>query len=130
MISIKGVIKDYILNDKKTMTKLKIAAKKNDLEIIHNPNGSKTILCSRGAYINVVWPLVRVWQGLGGDYITRELVDNMEIRVVSVEPSTNTMGTIVHYIVKLCVDGHDVTVTCFDTKLTVTDQGSKNTVEM
>ena len=130
MISIKGGIKDYILNDKKTMTKLKTAAKKIDLEIIHNPNGSKTILCSTGAYINVVWPLVRVWKGLEGDYINREMVDGMEIRVVNVEHFTDTNGTIVHYIVKLCVDGHDVTVTCFDTKLTVTVQGSASTVEM
>ena len=117
IISIKGGIKDYILNDKKTMTKLKTAAKKNDLEIINNPNGSKTILCSTGAYINVVWPLVKVWRGLEGDYIAKGEVDNMDIKVVNVEHSTDGKGTIVHYIVKLCVDGHDVTVTCFDTKL-------------
>ena len=39
----------------------------------------------------------------------------MEIRVGNVEHTTDTKGTIVHYIVKLCLDGTDVTR--FDTKL-------------
>ena len=94
------------------------------MEIINNPNGSKTILFSTGAYIKVVSPLVKEWKQVEGDFITKEMVDNMEIKVVNVEHSTDSNGTIVHYIVKLCVDGIDVTVTCFDTKLTMTVQGT------
>ena len=89
IVSKKGGIRDYILNDAKTMTKLKKAARNIDMETIHNPNGSKTILFSTGAYINVVSALVRAWQLLEGDYIHKEIVDNMDIRVVNVEHSTD-----------------------------------------
>ena len=58
-VSIKGGITDYILNGIKTMTKLKQAARRIDMDINNNPNGSKTILLSTGAYMNVILPLVR-----------------------------------------------------------------------
>ena len=108
----------YFLNDDATVKKLKRAAAKQPIEVKHN-SGSKTITFSTGSYVSVVLALVRAWQNNEGHWIAEEQVDNMKIFVTNVEAETDLADTIVHYLVKLVVDGKEVTVTCFDTTLTM-----------
>ena len=119
---------DYSLNNDATLKKLQSAAAKPAIEVTRN-NGSTTIHLSTGAYVTVVNPLVKVWQDIKGDHIQRDLVDGMDITVNNIEIKKDNSGTIEHYKVKLVVDGRKVTVTCFDTTLTVLIQAGKTVLE-
>ena len=119
---------DYSLNNDATLKKLQSAASKPAIEVTRN-NGSTTIHLSTGAYVTMVNPLVKVWQDIKGDHIQRDLVDGMDITVNNIEIKKDNSGTIEHYKVKLAVDGRKVTVTCFDTTLTVLVQAGKTVLE-
>ena len=109
---------NYILNSKKTAAKIKQGVGKPTMHVEHN-NGSKTINFSTGAYINIVLPLVKAWLELEGNPILADQVDGMDITVSKFEIKTDQKNTKVHYAVKLLVDGLWVTVTCYDTTLTM-----------
>ena len=108
----------YFLNDDATTKKLKKAAAKESIEVKHN-TGSKYITFSTGSYVTVVLALVKAWQEIEGHWIAEEMVDNMKIFVEKVETEMDLAETIVHYLVRLVVDGKEVTVTCYDTKLSM-----------
>ena len=114
---------NYILNEEATLKKLQLAAVKPAIEVTRN-GGSTTIHFSTGSYVTTVIPLVNAWIDIKGDYINNGLVDNMNIKVENVKIKKDNAGTIEHYLVKLKVDGQKVTVTCFDTTLTVLVQAA------
>ena len=118
----------YLLNKVSTLKKLQIAASKPAIEVTRN-GGSTTVHLSTGAYVTVVIPLVNMWKEIEGDDIDSDMVDGMDISVDSIKVKKDDAGTIEHYLVKLTVDGHKVTVTCFDTTLTVLVQASKSVLE-
>ena len=115
---------NYVLNKDTTLKKLQIAASKPAIEVTRN-GGSTTVHFSTGAYVTVVAPLVKQWQAIEGDFINGDLVDDMDISVDSITTKKDEAGTIEHFLVKLTVDGQKVTVTCFDTTLTVLVQAGK-----
>ena len=108
----------YFLNDEATAEKLKQAASNLNLEVTNN-SGSKTINCSTGSYITTVLPLVKAWQDIEGGDIDRDLVDGMVINVIKVKTFVDLGDTIEKYLVKLRVEGKLVTVTMFDTTLSI-----------
>ena len=118
----------YILNDKATLKKLQAAASNQAIEVTRN-GGSTTLHFSTGSYVSVVIPLVNAWIDIEGDNINSNLVDNMDIKVDNVKIKHDNAGTVEHYLVKLMVEGHKVTVTCFDTTLTVLIQANRTVLE-
>ena len=108
----------YCLNDFNTAKKLKKAAKKKD-RVVEFKSGTITMELSTGAYIATVLPLLKIWERIVGCFIEEEYVDNMVIKVDKIEPKIDQGGTIEGYIVKLVVEGQTVTVTLFDTKLSL-----------
>ena len=108
----------YFLNDEATADKLKKAATNFDLEVTHN-SGSKTLNFSTGSYISTVLPLVKAWQDIEGGDIDLDQVDGMEVTVVKVKTVVDLGDTIEKYLVKLRVEGKLVTITMFDTTLSV-----------
>ena len=119
---------NYLLNKGETLKKLQIAAVKPAIEVTRN-KGSNTVHFNTGAYVTVVGPLVKQWKAIEGDFINSDLVDDMDISVDSIYIKKDDAGTIEHYLVKLTVDGHKVTVTCFDTTLTVLVQAGHSVLE-
>ena len=109
---------NYILNSKRTAAKIKQGAGKPAIHVQSN-GGSKTITFSTGAYISIVLPLVKDWLELEGNPILADQVDGMDITVSKFDIKTDKKNTKVHYAVKLLVDGLWVTVTCYDTTLTM-----------
>ena len=77
----------------------------------------------------MVNPLVMAWQGIEGNRIDDYLVDNMNIIVDNITTKRDDAGTIEYYRVKLAVEGQKVTVTCFDTTLTVLVQAAASMLE-
>ena len=114
----------YYLNDATTLKKLKKAADIDDMTIIYN-NQSNTINFSTGAYVNVITQLVNLWQDLKGHHIHAEDVDGMKIIVNNVEIEREMADKIVKYVVRLSVEGEKVTVTCYDTSLSIFVQASQ-----
>ena len=119
---------NYLLNEKETLKKLQGAAVKPAIEMTRN-GGSTTIHFSTGAYVTVMVPLVNAWRNIEGDRINNNLVDLMNITMDSVKIKRDNAGTVEHYLVKLTVDGKKVTVTCFDTTLTVLVQAGASILE-
>ena len=120
--------KNYILNTEATLKKLQIAASKPAIEVTRN-GGSTTIHLSTGAYVTVVIPLTNLWKEIEGDFINSDMVDGMDISVDSFKIKKDGAGTVEHYLIKLTVDGKKVTVTCFDTTLTVLIQAGPTVLE-
>ena len=117
----------YFLNDDATIKKLKKAAGLEPMTIIDNIN-SKTINFNSGTYISVVSPLVKLWQELEDHHILEEDVDGMKIMVKKVEIEKEMANLITKYIVRLVVQGVKVTVTCYDTTLSMFIQASQATL--
>jgi hypothetical protein len=112
----------YVLNDVATIQKLKKAASaQKDMEIVDNGKHGRVVKFSTGAYMTVVRALVKDWQDVlaSGSYIDENLVDGMKISVVKVHSERDTKNTSTHYLVKLMVDGQEVTVHCYDTKVSM-----------
>ena len=114
----------YYLNDATTLKKLKTAADIDNMTIISNIQ-SKTIHFSTGAYVNIINPLVNLWQDIKGHHILAEDVDGMKIIVNDVEIEREMADKIMKYVVRLSVEGDKVTVTCYDTTLTMMIQASQ-----
>ena len=114
----------YYLNDSTTLKKLKKAADIEDMTIISNIQ-SNTISFSTGAYINIINPLVNLWKDMQGHHIIAEDVDGMNIIVNEVEVEKEMAGIIVKYVVRLSVEGEKVTITCYDTTLSMFVQASQ-----
>ena len=68
--------------------------------------------------------MVMAWQNIEGHRIEDKLVDGMNIIVEDIAIKKDKVGTIEHNKIKLAVEGQKVTVTCFDTTLTVLVQAS------
>ena len=108
----------WFLNDKNTITKLKKAARKKPMKIIHNQMSDK-IEFSTGAYVSVVLPLLKFWEETEGDVILKTDVGGMNIRIVRIETTVDDKDKITGYIVRLLVEGQNVTVTLYDTTLSL-----------
>ena len=67
----------------------------------------------------VVSPLIKDWRAILGDFINVDMVDNMRIRVTKVHTERDNKNTGVHHLIKLDVEGQEVTVTCYDTRLSM-----------
>ena len=118
----------YYLNDATTLKKLKKAADIDSMTIINNIQ-SYTINLSTGAYVNVTIPLVNLWQDIKGHHILAEDVDGMKIIVNNVEIERDLADLIVKYVVRLSVQGEKVTITCFDTTLSLLVQAKQATLD-
>ena len=117
----------YVLNDMATIQKLKkAAAAPKDMEVTDHGRHGRTIRFSTGAYMTVVSPMVKDWKDIlaTGDFINEDLVDNLKIYVVQVHTERDTKNHNTQVIIKLNVEGHEVTVTCYDTRLSMQVQGS------
>ena len=117
---------NYVLNDMATIQKLKkAAAASKDMDVTDHGRHGKTIRFSTGAYMTVVSAMVKDWRDIlsTGDFINEDLVDNMKIFVVQVHIERDTKNHNTHIIIKLNVEGHEVTVTCYDTRLSMQVQG-------
>ena len=108
----------YFLNDEATALKLKKAATISDFQVIPH-SGSTKINFSTGSYITTALPLLKAWQDIEGAYIDQEQVDGMVIRVGKIQTCLDLGDKIVKHEVKLMVEGQQVTVTLFDTTLSI-----------
>ena len=118
----------YYLNNATTLKKLKKAADFDSMTILPNIQ-SNTINFSTGAYINVIIQLVNLWKDLQGHHILAEDVDGMKIIVNSVETEREMSDIIVKYVVRLSVQGEQVTITCYDTTLSMLVQAKQATLD-
>ena len=115
-----GGRRKYFLNDETTAKKLKRAAAADNPNIVIIPrSGSTTIRLSTGSYILTALPLLKAWLDIEGAYINQEQVDGMIIGVDKVKTIIDLGGTIERYEVKLIVEGQEVTVTLYDTTLSI-----------
>ena len=108
----------YFLNDEATALKLKKAATIPDFQVIPH-DGSMKVNFSTGSYITTALPLLKAWQDIEGAYIDQEQVDGMVIRVGKIQTVLDLGDKIVKHEVKLMVEGQQVTVTLYDTTLSL-----------
>ena len=104
----------YYLNDAATAKKLKAAAKLPDI-VITPKQDSIQVKFNVGAYVEVVLRLLKYWESCQGEPQLPEDVDNLIVRVLQVETVVDAKGTNERHIVRLSVEGENVTVTLWDT---------------
>ena len=105
----------YYLNDALTIKKLKAAAKLDDITIKPCQN-SMQIQFSVGSYVEVALVLLKYWESCEGQPQIPEDVDNLDVKVLMVETVEDAKGVNERHIVRLSVQGEQVTVTLWDTK--------------
>ena len=117
----------YYLNDDATLKKLKKHANNKDFEDKSDAlnDNSFTFQFSTGSYIHSVVPLVDFWRGSSGNQIDPDDTDGLQTSVVDVKTENDASGKTIGHIVKLQVDGQDVTITTYDTQVKVRVQGKK-----
>ena len=115
----------YYLNDKKTLEKLKGHATKTPPMVFETKgDNSLSFQFSTGAYMESVSPLLSYWKDAEGkDYFNLEDTDGLEVKVTKVEATVENGGKTVQTIVRLDVHGEKVTITCYDTKVSMRVQG-------
>ena len=87
-------------------------------------DNSLSLQFSTGAYMESVSPLLSFWKEVNGKgSIDKDDTDGMEVKVTTIETSTDNGGKTVSTIVNLAVHGEKVTVTCFDTQVFMRVQG-------
>ena len=105
----------YYLNDALTIKKLKAAAKEDDIKIKPCQN-SMQIQFNVGSYVEVALVLLKYWESCEGQPQIPEDVDNLDVKVLLVETVEDAKGINERHIVRLSVEGEQVTVTLWDTK--------------
>ena len=118
----------YFLNNEATAKKLKQAATNPDI-MVETKGKSISIDFSTGSYVATVLPLVKAWQEIEGDTIDKDLVDGMSIKVKMVETKQDLGAQIVGYLVKLDVEGTEVTIHLYDTTLSLLVQASLSVLQ-
>ena len=107
-----------------TIKKIKKAAEApKDIEVTEKSQCT-TMKFSAGAYMTVVTDLVKDWKNILGGSINKDLVDDMEVSVIKVHTERDAKNKITQHLVKLLVEGQEVTVTCFDTRMSLMVQAS------
>jgi hypothetical protein len=122
----------YYLNDETTLKKLKKAAQITDFDPVLNLNNSVTINFSTGAYIVTALPLLKFWMEAlekTEGRINPDDTDSLDTKVTSVVIKQDKGDTIEGYIVKLLVEGEEVTITLYDTALKMLVQGGPQQVQ-
>ena len=105
----------YFLNNELTLKKLKLAAKEGNITI--KPcQGSVQISFNAGTYVEVALRLLKYWESCQGKPQIAEDVDNLDVIVSKVETFVDAGGVNERHIVRLCVQGEQVTVTFWDTR--------------
>ena len=105
----------YFLNNELTLKKLKLAAKEGNITI--KPcHGSVQISFNAGTYVEVALRLLKYWESCQGKPQIAEDVDNLDVIVSKVETFVDAGGINERHIVRLCVQGEQVTVTFWDTR--------------
>ena len=103
----------YYLNDEETLKKLKGHAERTPMTMVRKKDNSFSLQFSTGAYMEAVGPLVMFWKGAEGKgKIDADDTDSLEVKVTHVKTKTEKGEKTVWTIVKLKVDGVEVTVTC------------------
>ena len=114
----------YHLNDEETLKKLKGHAERAPMTIVKKKDNSLSLQFSTGAYMEAVGPLVKFWRGAEGKgKINADDTDGLEVKVTNVKTKTEHGEKTVWTIVKLDVDDVEVTITCFDTQVSMRVQG-------
>ena len=104
----------YYLNDAATLKKLKEAAKGPNIVITPKQNNIQ-IKFNAGSYVEVVLRLLRYWETMEGQSQLPEDVDGLVVMVAKVETVQDAKGTNERHIVRLSVQGEQVTITLWDT---------------
>ena len=104
----------YYLNDAATIKKLKAAAKLPDITITPCQN-SVQIKFNAGAYVEVGLRLLKYWETCEGETQIPKDVDGLDVKVIKVETFEDAKGLNERHIVRLLVEGEQVTVTLWDT---------------
>lgn len=117
----------YYLNDVATAKKLKKGAIANDITKVCNKDSSHTIKISTGSYISTVLPLLKFWMEMRE--IDETDMDGMKVEVENVITKKDKGGTVEGYIVKLIVEGEEVTITLWDMALKMLVQGGPQQIE-
>ena len=114
----------FYLNDKATLEKLQGHAARTPMVVERRNDNSLSLQFSTGAYMESVSPLLSFWKEVNGKgSIDKDDTDGMEVKVTTIETSTDNGGKTVSTIVNLAVHGEKVTVTCFDTQVFMRVQG-------
>ena len=109
----------YFLNDSATIKKLKNAANNTKhLDVVHK-QGSIKMNMSTGAYIITALPLLKFWETCIGRRIIPSDVDDMDVGIDKIFQTEDAKGTIEKYQVTMVVEGQSLTVTLFDTTLSL-----------
>ena len=104
----------YFLNDAATIKKLKEAAKGPNIVITPKQNNIQ-IKFNAGSYVEVVLRLLRYWETVEGEFQLPEDVDGLCVKVTKVETVQDAKGTNELHIVRLSVQGEQVTITPWET---------------
>ena len=117
----------YYLNTVETLRKLKEHADRTaHLEQETKNDNSLSLRFSTGAYMETVVPLLKYWKKEeGAGLLEHEDTDAMDVKVKTVETTVENGGKTVQTIVKLDVHGEKVTITCYDTTVSMRIQGLK-----
>ena len=104
----------YYLNDAATVKKLKAAAKLPDITITPCQT-SVQLKFNVGSYVEVVLRLLKYWETCEGKAQIPKDVDGLDVMVTKVETVEDAKGVNERHIVRLSVQGEQVTVSLWDT---------------
>ena len=107
---------NYYPNNDETVKKLKTNAM----------NDTIRIQLSTGAYMLVVAPLISFWKKHVGKMIN---LDGLDVVITDVKRGHDANDTTTQWIVRLMVEGEQVTITCYDTQVKLMIQGAGMHVE-
>ena len=113
----------YYLNDKSILKKLKNHAIDTHVEELPVKDKTRSFQFSTGAYILAVGPLIKFWKKCEGNFIEKTDTDGLSVLVKQVATQTDAGGRITGYIVRLEVEGENVTITPYDTTVYLRVQG-------
>ena len=121
-----GVVLPHYLSIEKIQDKIKKHAAFQPYTAEIHPGGTCiTVQCSTGCYYAVCAPLVREWLGMVGQAAARLDDQGPLIQVKSVDGQLDQRGFVQSYLVKLLVEGEDVTLHFYNTTHSVNLQGKK-----
>ena len=121
-----GVVLPHYLSVEKIQDKIKKHAAYEPYKSEIHPGGTCiTVQCSTGCYYAVCAPLVREWLGMVGLAASRLDDQSPLLQVKSVDEQLDQRGFVQSYLVKLLVEGEDVTLHFYNTTHSVNLQGKK-----
>ena len=116
---------NYCLNNDETLKKLKKNAMNDDdlEELPLKKDDTIRIQLSTGAYMLAVAPLISFWKKHVGKQINRSNTGGLDVSITDVRRGHDANGTTTQWIVRLLVEGEQVTITCYDTQVKLMIQG-------